>query len=387
MKQIRGHEEARTALARARLADSIPSALLIHGEPGVGKQRLALWTAQLVLCRDPGPGGPCGRCKDCRLVQGLEHPDLHWFFPLPRPSGSHSPDKLAELLEDARAEALAERRKEGLWSVRSDEVRGLYLAMARTLRRMAQRKPAMAGRQVFIIAEAEELVPQASSPEAANALLKLLEEPPEGTLFVLTSSLPGRLLPTIRSRTFPLHLPGLPFETVRNFLLEELGAGREEAEKAARLAQGSIGRAMEYLPKGGSPGSLEELREASFHLLRAGLEANPGRGLALAHDYPPAGARALLERFDHLEEWLRDLAAAAAGQDGRVLNRDARDYLARIVREKGIHPVSAARALEPVEEARRLASGNVNPQLVVAVLVRELREILLPDAPRPASDR
>lgn len=379
---FRGHKEVLEALARARGSGALPSALLLHGARGVGKQRLALWIAQLILCTAPGESGPCGKCKDCRLALRLEHPDLHWFFPLPHPGGGRSPEKLAEILEDARAEALGERRREGVWSTHSEDVRGLYLAMARTLRKMAHRKPAMSERQVFIIAEAEELVPQESSPEAANALLKLLEEPPPGTFFVLTSPRPGRLLPTIRSRTLPLHLPGLPEADVVAFLREEAGASEEEARRAARLAQGSIGQARDYLPPSeGEQGSLEKLRESSFHILRSGLTPRVGEGLKLANEYSASGARGLLDLFTHLEQWLRDLAVAAAGEGERVLNEDGREYLVRMAEERKIHPVAVARAFEPVQEAKRLASGNVNPQLIVAGLVRELRQILLSSDP------
>lgn len=378
LRPVRGHLEARSALARARGTASIPRALLFHGAPGVGKQRMALWTAQLLLCERADASGPCGECKDCRLSLRLEHPDLHWFFPLARPRGSHTPRRLAEALEEARSEALAERREDPLWGVHSDEVRGLYLAVARTLRRQAHRKPAMSERQVFIVAEAEHLVPQASSPEAANALLKLLEEPPGATWFVLTSSRPRSLLPTIRSRTFPLHLAPLSREEVRRFLVEEAGAAETSAEEAARRGQGSIGRALDFLPRdSGDEGPLERLRRESFRILRAALEGSPGSGLALAHDYPVSQARGLRDRFAHLEEWLRDLGATAAGAEDRVLNQDALEYLSRVVREKGITALSAARAVGPVEEARRLAGGNVNPQLLVAGLVRELRETLL----------
>jgi len=87
-------------------------------------------------------------------------------------------------------------------------------------------------------------------------------------------------------------------------------------------------------------------------------------------------ARTFLPRFAYLEEWLRDLAAAAAGCPDRILNEDAREYLEGTAEAREIHPVAAARALEAVEEARRLASGNVNPQLVVAGLVHDLREAL-----------
>ncbi|NIP60138.1 MAG: hypothetical protein GWO00_20145, partial [Gemmatimonadetes bacterium] len=70
-------------------------------------------------------------------------------------------------------------------------------------------------------------------------------------------------------------------------------------------------------------------------------------------------ARGLRDRFAHLEEWLRDLGATAAGAEERVLNQDALDYLSRAVREKGITALSAARAVGPVEAARRMAGGNV----------------------------
>ncbi|NIQ56701.1 MAG: hypothetical protein GWN71_26005, partial [Gammaproteobacteria bacterium] len=83
------------ALARGGL----PGPLLLHGAPGVGKQRLALWAAQLALCEAPGPDGPCDTCRHCRLATRLEHPDIHWYFPLARPKGV-SGDRLRGALED-----------------------------------------------------------------------------------------------------------------------------------------------------------------------------------------------------------------------------------------------------------------------------------------------
>jgi len=379
---LRGHEEIREALGRARGAGSLPPVLLLHGQPGVGKGRLALWIGQLLLCSSPRTGEPCGACKDCRLAVKLEHPDLHWFFPLPRPRGVSGVEKLGEALEEARNEALREIRAHPLRGGAGDEVRGLYLATAFTLRRKAHRKPSMGERQIFVVTEADLLVPQASSPEAANALLKLLEEPPEGTWFLLTSSRPGSLLPTIRSRSLPLHLAPLPTETVHRFLVEEADADPDAAERAARLSQGSIGRALDLLPREGEERApLEELRRASFRILQAALEKRPQRAFQLAHSYPVSGARGLSERFAHLEEWLRDLAAAAAGAPQEIVNRDAREYLEKTARTRGIGPLAVTRALAPVDRAREMAEGNVNPQLLVAGLVRELREALVGSPP------
>ncbi|MCH7564301.1 MAG: hypothetical protein IH968_10810 [Gemmatimonadetes bacterium] len=365
-------------MARAHAADSLPESMLVYGPQGVGKQRVALWIGQLLLCTAPGPEGPCGECKSCRLAVSLHHPDLHWYFPLPRPKGSKTPEKLAAALEEARMDTLAERREEPFHaSVPATEPVGLYLAIARSLRSRAQKKPSMGPRQVFVIAQAESLVPQEASQEAGNALLKLLEEPPEGTTLILTSSAPGQVLTTIRSRTVPLHVPPLSRETVLRLLSDVVGTPKDQAEQAAALARGSIGRALGFLPEGDEPGPLEEVRRKAFTLLRAALSPGTAEGLGAAIGFPPARARGLLGLFAFLQEALRDLAAVAYGAQHAVVNVDTVDFLEKAVRDYDIQPLAAARAVDLVEEASQMAAGNVNPQLIVAGLMMDLRRALI----------
>lgn len=376
MHPVVGHEPVRAALARARGSGTLPAALLIMGPRGIGKQRLALWLAQRVLCREAPEGEPCGSCRNCRRVLRLEHPDLHWFFPVVRPKGV-SADKLGEALEEARHQRLAELREAPVQSSHSEEPAAIYLAAAQELRRKARSRPAESGEQLFLIADAETLVPQESSPEAANALLKLLEEPPSDTRFILTSSEPGRLLDTIRSRTVPLHLSPLSLDATTAFLVER-GAEREAAEKAARLSGGSIGMALGFLPEeDGSHGPLDLLRRRAFELLRAGLSGNAGDGYALALDFKVSGARGLVPLLDFLDIWIRDLAAVAAGAPEGVVNADALKYLQDAARSRQLHPAAVSEAVASVEEARREARGNVNPQLIVAGLVGRLQRALL----------
>ena len=371
-----GHEDARSALVAAHAAGTLPAALRIVGPRGVGKQRLALWLGQRLLCEGPAGREPCGECRHCRRVLKLEHPDLHWYFPLPRPKGA-SGDKLGEALEEARRSRLAELRDEPLYSSHQEEATAIYLAAARTLRRAAQNPSAEGRGQIFIIADAEGLVPQASSPEAANALLKLLEEPPPNTFFVLTSSEPGRLLDTIRSRTIPLHVSRTSEEDALAFLVHR-GTDPEGARKAVALSGGSIGTALGYLPgEDGDLGPLEEVRRDAFSLLRAALSDHPGDGYAVALGHKSAGARGLLPLLDALDVWIRDLAAVASRAEGSVVNRDGIDYLRRQVEERELHPAAVSEALPAVEAARGEARGNVNPQLLVAGLVDRLRSHLL----------
>ena len=372
-----GHADLQASLSRAWATDSLPSSLLIHGPRGVGKQRLALWLGQLFLCPESGPTGPCGDCKGCRMAMNLEHPDLHWYFPLPKPKRVR-PAKLAEAMEEARYEALTERRQHPLRPASvTTEPTGLYLAVAQTLRSHAHRRPAVGPRQVFVIGEAETLVPQESSQEAANALLKLLEEPPPSTRLILTSSEPGRLLPTIRSRTMPLHLPALSPDGVEEFLVEVGEVSRDDARRAAHLGRGSIGRALGFLPNEGEPGPLEVLRTQAFELLTAASDTDAGAVYRKSLELAATRSRGLMPLFELLEDALRDLSATAAGTSEGLINTDREELLERIRRGRDIHPLTVTRAFRHLEEAKELVAGNVNSQLIVVGLLTGIREELL----------
>ncbi len=379
---LEGQDGARKAVARSLHSGRLPPVLLLHGPRGVGKQRFALWIGQLLLCEAPTAEGPCDACRGCRLSLRIEHPNLLWYLPVTKPPSRGSRARDREALEEARMDLLARIRAEPLRASHAEEPRGLHLATIRNLLHEAGRSPAMGRRRLFLIADAEELVSQESSPEAANALLKVLEEPSPETWFVLTASEPGRLLPTVRSRAMNLHLPPLPLEGVRDFLSRTVTASEEEIDRAAKLSGGSIGRALGFLPDGSEDGPLEVTRRRAFRLLRAALEPHATRRFAEALSFAPSGARGLHEVLTSLETWLRDVAAVAADQDDRVMNHDALEWIRTEVDRKSIHPLNAARAFAPVEEARGQAAGNVNPQLLMSRLLLALHRELLP-IPQP----
>jgi DNA polymerase-3 subunit delta' len=371
---LAGHLEVRQALATTAAAGQLPHSLLFHGPSGIGKQRLALWLGQLLLC-ERGPAAPCDQCRACHLAVRLEHPDLHWFFPMTRPKSTGA-DRLGEALEEARAAELESRRSEPLRVTVPIGMSGIYLAQVQTLVRIASARPAMGRRKVFVIGDAELLVPQEASPEAANALLKLLEEPPADTTIVLTAADPELLLPTIRSRLLPVRLRPLGIDEAAEYLVAQGDVDPERARWAARLAGGSIGRALGFLPNGEDPGPLEEIRNRGRALLSAALDPSPAAGLAMASTESPAGARAAFsDALESLTLWLRDLGAAAAGADDVVLNRDALEWLGRA--GKALPDAGGVPdAIAAVEETIQLAQLNINPQLATAALLRRVRTAL-----------
>ena len=377
LPELIDHEAVRASLGEAVARNQLPGSILMHGPVGVGKQRLGLWLAQRIVCEQPAMVEPCGSCHACKLVLRVQHPDVHWFFPLPRPKTSGGADKLGEALEEARADALAERRANPFRATTPSDTIGIYVAHVQTIRRLAIARPAMARRKVFIIADAESLVPQEASPEAANALLKILEEPPADTTFVLTAADPDSLLPTIRSRVLPIRVRPLPIARVERVLIDQLGAPQAAARLAANLSQGSLGRALAFLPSEDEAGALEALRQQAHSLLLAATASNGAARLAAAHAVAPSGARGnFLDVLDFLALWVRDLAAAAEGADELIVNADARTQLCDLASRLPNAARGAADALKAIQYTRGLTTFNINPQLALALMLREVGQAL-----------
>jgi DNA polymerase-3 subunit delta' len=324
----------------------------------------------MLLCEADEAERPCGGCRSCRLANQLQHPDIHWFFPLPAPKRASGPEKRRELLEEARAAALASLRASPLTEREETGSAAIYLQIVEEIRTRASRRPAMSRGAVFLIGDAERMVPQASSPEAANAFLKLLEEPPNDTIFVLTSSRPGLLLPTIRSRVLAVRVPPLEPEEIGRFLEREAGVEASRATELARRSEGRVGRALRLAD------SEEELRAPALRMVRAALSSRRSDRWSAAAALAPSGGRGgFADLLDALESVLRDCITLAS--DALPFAADAR--LASEIREAAhIPPERWISALSQVDLARDAALGNGNPQAITAVLLSDLARELRP---------
>src|SRR5437763_9244850 len=324
-----GHEGIRNRLAGAIAAGRLPQALLFEGPEGVGKQRLALWLAQALVCEGGrGTGEACGKCQHCKLVLTLSHPDVHWFVPVEPSRKAADADKQVELVEEAIGEEIAARREHPLYGPPSGLASYGIAAVRLLLRRLAL-KPALGRRKVFVIGNAERLVPQTGAEAAATALLKALEEPPADTVFVLTTAAPDSLLPTILSRVVRVRVARLPDSIVAAFAQRELGeSGQHELAQRVTLADGRIGR---LLADGAGRARGAEAAERSL----AAVEAGPVSRYEVALGLQPFQARGgFTDMLDGLLEQLRE-QARAGGET-----------------EKGVE------AIDRVGEARGLGQGN-----------------------------
>jgi DNA polymerase-3 subunit delta' len=345
-----GHTALRDRFRSAVANGSLPASLLLHGPRGVGKQQLGLWLGRLLLCEN-ADRAPCGACRSCRMSAALQHPDLHWFFPRPRPKESALD---AETAREDMAEAIVERMNNGGIYEAPGGDEGIFISTTHALTGSAALSPAMGRRKVFVVGDAERMVAQEGNEHAANAFLKLLEEPPANTTIILTSSEAGALLPTIRSRVVSVRVAPLSDDDVRAFLADPAVAGQLDLGSAAKTAE-LIGLA------GGAPGRLIG-REAWQTAL------NQARLILDAASAPDRGAR-------------MRVALSQGGFGARGKFSDTLDALTMLLHERSRSAVNrgneaeasgAARAVAAVEEAKELASGNVNPQLLTASLLRQI---------------
>ncbi len=351
---VYGHTTLRARFDDAMCRNALPNSLLLHGPRGVGKQRLALWLGQRIVCSGDEPR-PCGNCQHCRYALAGTHPDIHWYFPRPRLKDSDP--SLAKVEDDFR-EAIGERVKSGAYGPPPPE-EGIAIAVVRAMVQSAAMSPALAARKVYIVGDADRMVLQEDAELSAGAFLKLLEEPPIRATLILTSSEPGSLLPTIRSRLVSVRVPSLGDSESAAVLAEPA------MQAAIKSAGGPANQAEQLRLANGAPGSLLGNAEWSDALKRARaiLEAATSRDMRqvmrTALEQGSRGARgAFSTSLDALTALLHErIRAAVDRQNDRSAAR-------------------TARALDAVEVAKDRASRLINPQLVASQLIRELEELI-----------
>lgn len=354
-----GQEALRTRLATAARDDRLPSSLLLHGPPGIGKQRLALWLGALLLC-EQATSEPCGQCPHCRLTLTWRHPDLLWFYPRPRLKDGDA--SVADVMGDLADGTQSRASTGGLYPL-PDPTDALFMATMRALVRSASGSPALARRRVFVIGQAERLVPQEGADMAANAFLKLLEEPPRNCWLVLTSNEPAALLPTIRSRLVSIRVPTPTPSSWRELVghptvSAALTSAGCPPDRALRDERRSLGAILSTADDG------SELKAtAAQALLSAAMAPDRSDGRA-------ARARAAFVQG----------AAGARGSFAAVLDRLAgllRDETRLAVDQgSGDRAERLARGVVLVERARERTASNANPSLLAATLLRELHRVI-----------
>jgi len=309
----------------ALLADRarMPHALLVHGPRGIGKADFARALAASVLCESPKDGLACGTCPSCHWFSQGNHPDYREVIP-----------EAAEEDDAGEGEDAAKGEKAKSLYIRIEQIRAISDFIALSTHR--------AGYRVLVLRPAEMLY-----PNAANALLKTLEEPPPATLIALVSDRPSQLLPTIRSRCRDVALPLPPRDQALAWLREQGIAGAEAALAAA----------------GGAPlfaRDLADPAETEFHRRLVGELSRPG-GVNIVN-YAGSIDRASVERFIYgVQTWVYDLVSR---RTGAPIRHHPEHAAAIDARAKSASLEALLDLDRELAEARRLAAHPLNPRLL-----------------------
>ncbi len=260
---ILGHQNIVTQLQNAVASERVAGAYLFAGVQGIGKETVALYFANLILCEQrTEEASPCGECRACRKIKSGNHPDLRII----RPDGAQ---------------------------IKIDQIRDLQQQIFY--------QPLEGPRKIYILASTERM-----NPYAANSLLKTLEEPPAAsTLILLTENIESMLL-TIRSRCQVLSFYPMPIEQLTVALMDHFSIDKETASTAAVLSGGVVGKAITLIEEGISETeTVPEILE----------ETDPLAAFRLAEQFVEKG----LDSLDELITWYRDLLFLQQGAPVELL--------------------------------------------------------------------
>lgn len=259
---VTGHSEIKERLRRAVDQGRVSHAQLFTGECGGGALPMALAYAQYINCSNRHDGDSCGECASCRKMEELAHPDMHFVFPVNK-QGKKSGEKMmsGDFLKPWReiVAATGGYFDESMWNERLDLGKTLKPLItvhdAGEIIRTLSFKSFEGEYKIVLV-----WLPELMNVEAANTLLKILEEPWDKTLFLLVSSQPSRLLTTIISRTQEVAVPRIATEDLAAQIVAESGVDSERANQLARLACGDLIEARRLV------GGEDQASAASFEM-------------------------------------------------------------------------------------------------------------------------
>ncbi|UCB57116.1 MAG: DNA polymerase III subunit delta' [Candidatus Omnitrophota bacterium] len=319
-KDIEGQERAieffRNSVNKERLAH----AYLFLGAPGEGKALLARNLVKFLNCESPVSQGDvftdcCDICASCRKIDNFNHPDVHWI----------------------------ERKGK---SISIDDIRILQRQMS--LKRYEGKT------KVFIILEVRHM-----TEEAANSLLKTLEEPPDDSLIILTSSTLSGLLPTIISRCQIVKFYPLKLEKLKEILIQRYGLSNDEAHFLSAQAEGRIGRALS-LKEEGALGEKNRLIESVSRF---------DRGEAAVDIFNIKDKKELARQIRYLLIWFRDILVFKAGLSlSSIINADRAGIVKSQAQRFDFEDLEEI--IYGINEAQRMIEQNVNPKIVLEVMTR-----------------
>lgn len=334
-----GNQEVKKSLLRLLENGRLPGSLLFTGEEGIGKKLFALELAKILNCRNRQGVAACDECSSCRRISRSTFP----------PFGDDDDDKERLVWSEHPDVAMARPYKQII-----------RIKPLRELEREANFRPFEGAGRLFIIEDADYM-----NLQAANALLKTLEEPEPTTHLVLTTTNPSALPATIRSRCQVIQFAPIAADEIEKFLIESKETSQKDAQLLARISRGSLGRAC-----AADIDTYRDRRDAMMAVLAA-LTITSDREQLLRSAEQLAAIKERSDYEEHLEVLevlIRDAWALSLGRPKEsIVNLDRFDPLHRIAGD--LKSSLAAAWLQQIEELRGALEVNINRKIASDALV------------------
>lgn len=338
-------------------------AYLFHGLAGVGKDAMAIRLGMMLNCETETPGG-CGTCVSCRQMLSLDHPSFSFVLPTPTRPKSMKEDKYLEILRERSLMKMQNPYQIVSYTPEMTTLPNIRIETIRSMKHEITLKRRGNDQRIFMISQAETMTIAAS-----NSLLKMLEEPPENTILILTSDNPAQLLPTIVSRCQSIRFDLLPSDEIVRGLVSVAEINKERARTIARMSGGSLQRALMYADE-----QFETLRQSALQFFVGSLNQDPLKRLVAAEALMKHEKGDVLEIFKLLILFLRDLYCSALCETDKILNLDQMQLLDEIPRQ---YPhLHIQDVIAHVEQAVDFIYKNVYLDVIVFSLNQSIFECL-----------
>lgn len=373
--QLIAQETIAAALATAVKSNRVAHAYLFYGPEGTGKRAAAIDFAGSLLCERPQNGAACRECNACSRAFKLGHPDLNIMMPAPNDVALDSVTERIKILAENPYAVVDFERRPSLDAIDAQSNKQVIYSkddIGKELRRQMSLAPVEGGYRIVVLTDADRM-----RAEAANAFLKLLEEPGARTVFILTSDRPDRMLSTVRSRCQLLRFSRLADEDVATALIERRSLEESTAKTLARMADGSYSRALDLA----SNEELISTRTLVLDYMRAAYKNESDLVVGFAEQLNRMGREPLKFFLQLMLGWLRDrLLYQAVGDEAPIINLDQFAEIRRFCEKLPDAQLEAMVGL--VDEASRLVERNMNLRLTFIVLAQALGQAMRGEAAR-----
>lgn len=372
---IPGHNELKTRLREIADSGRIPHAMLISGQAGLGKTRLARALAQYIHCDHPVNGDSCGKCPSCLQHRSFNNPDMHFAYPVVKGGRQtvYSTDYYGEwkTMADKYPFMPFEQWINVLQAGNTQPM--IYVSQSEEILHRASLSPMQEKKKIFLI-----WLPEKMQPAAANKLLKEIEEPFEDTLFIMVSNEPGQILPTVLSRVQNFTALPLAMTEVRDYLKSALGADEYTASEAARLSEGKIGEAIEIAREADER---KEFGAIFMHVMRMAYGSKLGTLKGIAEECAGFGREKLRRFLTYCSKMTRENFIYNLRMPSLChLTRDEADFSARF--SPFIHAGNVERIAAEFQRGWNDVGRNANSRIVMFDLFVTLSILLrIPKTP------